>query len=58
MKANQPLFRVVKRDNQSTLRLLGFYLAAVLISLVIGAILLTILGVPAGTIIKICLPWA
>ena len=48
MNRNEPLFRVVKRDDQSPLRLIGFYVAAVVLALLIGTVLLTILGVPAG----------
>ena len=52
MNRNEPLFRVVKRDDHSPLRLLGFYVAAVLLALLIGTVLLTILGVPAGEYYK------
>ena len=52
MNRNEPLFRVVKRDDQSPLRLIGFYVAAVVLALLIGTLLLSILGVPAGAYYK------
>ena len=52
MNRNEPLFRVVKRDDQSPLRLIGFYVGAVVLALLIGTLLLTVLGVPAGEYYK------
>ena len=48
MNTREPLFRVVKREGGSPMRRAASYLAAILVALLIGTILLTVLGVPAG----------
>lgn len=45
MNRKEPLFRVVKRENTSAMGQAASYLAAVVLALVVGALLLTSLGV-------------
>ena len=49
MKAKEPLFRVVKREGGSPLRLAASYVAALVLALLIGTVLLSMLQVPAAT---------
>lgn len=48
MKPKQPLFHVVKRDHVSRGQLVLAYVLAVVIAVAVGAVLLTVMGVPFG----------
>ena len=48
MKPKQPLFHVVKRDHVSRSQLVLAYVLAVVIAVAVGAVLLTVMGVPFG----------
>ena len=49
MKSRQPLFHVVKRDQAGPGRQLAAYVAAVVLALAVGAVLLLIITVAAAS---------